>query len=54
MINKLLGHVNGADFWLVTSLLIFVVFFVGMAIHLITMRKTRVEELKNIPFNENY
>ena len=53
MINKMLGHVNGADFWLVTSLIIFLVFFIGMAIHLITMRNNRVEQLKNIPFNEN-
>jgi uncharacterized membrane protein SirB2 len=53
MINKLLGHVNGADIWLVASLLIFVVFFIVMAIHLVTMKKGRTEQLKNIPFNEN-
>jgi cbb3-type cytochrome oxidase subunit 3 len=52
MINKLLGKVNDVDQWLIASLFIFALFFIGVLVHLVSMRKKHIETLKNIPFNE--
>lgn len=53
MFNKLLGKIDGVDFWMVVSLLIFGIFFLGVLVRLITMKKSSTEYLKNIPFNDN-
>ena len=53
MFNKLLGKVDGADTWMVLSLLIFAAFFVGVLVYLTLMRRKHADYLKNIPFNEN-
>lgn len=52
MFNKLLGKVEGVDTWLVASLIIFGVFFIGVLAYLLLMRSKHAEYLKNIPFNE--
>lgn len=53
MFNKLLGKVDGADVWMVTSLIIFAAFFLGVVLYLTLMRRRHADYLKNIPFNEN-
>jgi preprotein translocase subunit SecG len=52
MFNKLLGKVDGADSFLVLSLIIFGVFFIGVLVYLILMKKEHTDYLKKIPFNE--
>ena len=50
--NQMLGKIDGVDFWLVTSLIIFGVFFLGVLARLAFLRKNQAEYLKNIPFTE--
>lgn len=53
MFNKLLGKVDGVEFWMVVSLIIFAVFFVGVVVRLLLMKKASTDYLKNLPLTEN-
>jgi uncharacterized protein YneF (UPF0154 family) len=53
MFSKLLGKVDGADLWMIISLIIFAAFFAGVVVRLLVMKKSKTEYLKNIPFTEN-
>ena len=53
MFNNLIGKVQGADFYMILSLLIFGLFFIGVVVRLLLMDKKQVEYLKNIPFSDN-
>lgn len=51
--NSMLGKVNGVDFWMIISLLMFGVFFLGVIIRLFLLNKNQSTYLSNIPFTEN-
>jgi preprotein translocase subunit SecG len=50
--GKMIGTVDGADVYLVTSLLIFLFVFVVVALYMTVMSKERCDELSNLPFNQ--
>ena len=49
---KQIKDLAGGEFYLIASLLIFMVFFIMVGIYLIKMNKTQVAEMSNLPFNE--
>ncbi len=51
--NDLIGKINGVDFWMILSLIIFGLFFLGVLVHLLFLTKKQTNYLRNIPFTEN-
>lgn len=49
---KQIKDLAGGEFYLIASLLIFMVFFLMVGIYLIKMNKTHIAEMSNLPFNE--
>ncbi|MNK11482.1 hypothetical protein D3C87_295240 [compost metagenome] len=49
---KQIKDLAGGEFYLIASLLIFMVFFIMVGIYLIKMNKTHIAEMSNLPFNE--
>jgi hypothetical protein len=47
--GKMIGYVEGADIYLIISLLIFLAVFVSAAIYLMLMTKEEINELSNLP-----
>ncbi len=45
----MLGYVQGADVFLIFSLLLFLLFFIGTAIYIVKMDKNTIEEMENLP-----
>lgn len=52
MFNELLKKVEGADFYMIFSLILFLVFFIVLVIHVYTTSKEHVIKMKNIPFDQ--
>lgn len=48
-----LEHITGIGIYPLASLLIFFVFFTGLAIWAYKAKKTYIDEIKNIPLNDN-
>lgn len=51
--SQIIGYVQGADFYLILSLLIFGSVFVISIIYAFTLSKKTLEELADLPFNQN-
>lgn len=51
--NQMIGRIDGADTWMIMSLIIFGVFFLGVLVKLFVLKKSRIDHLKNIPFSDN-
>jgi hypothetical protein len=49
---KQIKDLAGGEFYLIASLLIFMVFFIMVGIYLIKMNKTHIAEMSHLPFNE--
>jgi hypothetical protein len=49
---KQIKDLAGGEFYLIASLLIFMVFFIMVGIYLIKMNKTHIAEMSNLPINE--
>ncbi len=49
---KQIKDLAGGEFYLIASLLIFMAFFIMVAIYLIKMNKTHIVEMSNLPINE--
>lgn len=49
---KQIKDLAGGEFYLIASLLIFMVFFIMVGIYLIKMSKTHIAEMSNLPINE--
>jgi cytochrome c oxidase cbb3-type subunit 4 len=47
--SQMLGYVEGADVFLIISLLLFLLFFIGVTIYMIRMEKGMVEKMENMP-----
>lgn len=53
MYKQFIDRASGLDVYLITSLLIFLVFFVLVGLLLITMKKTHVNYMKELPLNDD-
>lgn len=53
MFKQFLNQVNGSQVYLITSLGIFMVFFILVAILLITMKKDEIKYMSELPLKEN-
>lgn len=49
MFNQMLGKVSGVDIWLIISLIIFGLFFIGAAFYAIGMKNNYTERMSNLP-----
>jgi cytochrome c oxidase cbb3-type subunit 4 len=52
-IRQYAEQVQGATIYPMISLVIFVLFFAGVLVYVKGMKKSQVDELKNIPFESN-
>lgn len=52
MFKQFLKVVEGADFYMVTSFLIFLVFFIAVTIWLLRADKDYIERSKRVPLND--
>lgn len=52
MFKQFLKVVEGADFFLITSFMIFLVFFIAVAIWLLKVDKSYIERAKQVPLND--
>jgi hypothetical protein len=53
MFNRLLDKLQGADVFMVASFLIFVVFFIVVAVYLIKSNKDHIKRMSELPFNND-
>ena len=53
MFKQFLQYVPGADLFMIASLAVFLIFFIGVVAYLLTGNKKRFEEMANLPFQEN-
>ncbi len=53
MFKQFLKVVEGADFYMVTSFLIFLVFFIAVTIWLLRVDKDYIERSKRVPLNDD-
>ncbi|MCB0733831.1 MAG: CcoQ/FixQ family Cbb3-type cytochrome c oxidase assembly chaperone [Flavobacteriales bacterium] len=51
--SDLLGNVQGADIFLIISLIIFLGVFIAAAIYMVTISKKTCDELSYLPLTEN-
>jgi len=51
--KQFLDHVTGMEGYLITGLVIFFTFFVGLLYWVFKADKGYVEKMKNMPFDEN-
>ena len=55
MLKYIKGHmesIDGIEIFPLISFIIFFSFFIGLSIYVFTMKKKRIEELKNIPLED--
>lgn len=55
MLSYVKGHLNsidGIEIYPIISFIIFFSFFIGLSIYVFTMKKSKVEEMKNIPLED--
>jgi len=53
MFRQFLQQVPGADFYMIGSLMIFLVFFFGVGLYLLTGDKKKFQEMAQLPLNQN-
>lgn len=55
MFNQLIGKIGGVDVWLIASLLIFGIFFIGVSFYIWGLKKSYINNMRNMPLecNEN-
>lgn len=51
MFKQFLDKVTGADIWMVSSMVVFMAFFVGVSIYLMSADKKHIDEMKNMPLD---
>lgn len=49
MFKQFIHQVDGADFWMIASLVIFLTFFIGVSIYLLTANKNKLRSSSEIP-----
>jgi len=50
-ISKYADKINGIDIYPIISLIIFVVFFTAMLVYVKKMKKSSIDEMKNLPLD---
>ncbi|NMM50238.1 cbb3-type cytochrome c oxidase subunit 3 [Marinigracilibium pacificum] len=53
MFKHYFEQIDNVAVWPIISLIIFVVFFVGLTIYVMTQDKAEIEEIASIPLNDN-
>jgi len=53
MIRQTLEHISGVSIYPLISFSIFFLFFIGLILYVICMRKQFVEELSHLPLEDN-
>jgi len=53
MFKQFLSGVDGMDQYLIFSMIVFIVFFTGVVLYVLRMRKDTADKLSNIPLNDN-
>lgn len=51
MFKQFLQHVPGADWFMIASLGVFILFFIGVALYLLTADKKKMEDMAAMPLN---
>ncbi|MEI6594270.1 MAG: cbb3-type cytochrome c oxidase subunit 3 [Bacteroidota bacterium] len=51
--HQFLENVTGYNTHLILSMSIFIAFFVGLLIYVLTVDKKHIEKMKNMPFDKN-
>lgn len=52
MISKMMPEIVGADYFMIISLLTFLLFFVGVLFYTYKTKDDYIDEMKNLPLNE--
>jgi hypothetical protein len=52
MYKEVLRSIDGVGIYPVMSFVIFGLFFIGMSVYVFAMKKTKVDDLKQIPLND--
>ncbi len=52
MFRQLLSKIQGADLPMISSLLIFFIFFILIGIYLVIIDKNHIKYMSNLPFDE--
>lgn len=53
MFRQFINGIDGMDQYLIFSMIVFILFFVGVLIYVIRMKKADVDELANIPLSDS-
>jgi cbb3-type cytochrome oxidase subunit 3 len=54
MFKQFLKVVEGADFYMITSLLIFFIFFILVGLYLLLLKKNHVKYMSNLPLDDEH
>jgi cytochrome c oxidase cbb3-type subunit 4 len=55
MLSYIKGHltsIDGIEIFPIISFLIFFTFFIGLTVYVVKMKRSRVDEIKNIPLED--
>jgi len=52
MMNKMIGKLEGADVWLVISLMVFLLFFTAVCVYLFRMSRRHAQEMSMVPLSD--
>lgn len=55
MLSYIKGHltsIDGIEIYPIISFLIFFTFFIGLTVYVVKMKKNRIDEIKNIPLED--
>ena len=53
MMNKMIGKLEGADVWLVISLMVFLLFFTAVCVYLFRMSRRHAQEMSMVPLSDD-
>lgn len=53
MFKEVLQSIEGIEFYTIVSMIIFILFFVGMTIWLFKVDKKYIKQMSELPFNED-
>lgn len=53
MFKQFIEKVAGADVWMISSMLVFISFFVGVTFHIIFSDKKHLDEMAKMPLNQD-
>jgi cytochrome c oxidase cbb3-type subunit 4 len=54
MFKEVLQSIEGIEFYTIVSMLLFILFFIGMTIWLFKVDKNYIKKMSELPLNEKY